>query len=88
MEQQVLLNPDRGCKAPQASQAVIPKYCQPAQPDVPQKVPPTLWNGVCCLAVLQSLLSESVPENWWERRNIAFSNEECSCNRHKANGEV
>lgn len=52
MEQQV----DRGCKAPQAFQAVIAKYCQPPQADVPQKVPPveihtSLWNGVCCLVV-------------------------------------
>lgn len=75
MEQHMTLNLDRGCKAAQASQAVIAKYCQPPQPDVPQKVPPTeicasLWTRVCCLTVLENLLSETVPEDWRERGNL------------------
>lgn len=75
MEQHVVLNLHRGCKARQLFRVLIPKYCQPPQPDVPQKVAPTeicasLRAGVCSLAVLESLLTETVPENRQERRNV------------------
>lgn len=86
MEQHVVFNLHRGCEAPQPSQAVIAKYCQAPQPDAPQKVAPTeicasLWAEVCSLAVLESLLTETVPENWQKRGNMSFTNEQCSCNR-------